>query len=53
MLIFQFKRKIFSNQKKSFKYLDKKKQIIQCNLKIELENIKLSINTLHSLKYKK
>lgn len=47
------KERYFSNQKKSFKFLDKKRHIIKCNSKVEIKNIKLTINTLHSLKYKK
>ena len=47
------KERYFAFQKKSFKYLGNTKDEINCNSKVKLDNVKLSINTLHSLKNKK
>ncbi len=47
------KERYFAFKGKTFKYMENKKTIIKCNSKVKLRNIKLTINTLHSLKNKK
>jgi len=47
------KERYFANQKKVFKYKGNKQYKISCNSKVKLKNIKLTINTLHSLRNRK
>ncbi len=45
--------RFFANKKETFKYVKNKKNKIICNSKVKLKDVKLTINTLHSLKNKK
>ena len=47
------KERYFANQKKVFKYIENKKYKISCNSNVKYKDIKLTINTLHSLRNNK
>lgn len=47
------KERYFANQKKVFKYEGNKQYKISCNSKVKLKDVKLTINTLHSLRNNK